>query len=221
MLPDAQPRDDPSWYEPIVWPSGRTVQLPPRSASLTVDMVTLMELRQTRRSFNREMDLQALGEFLWLACRSRSSRPSPFGPNQESRPHPSAGALHPIHVLLGRDGPLLTRYDPALHALVEVLGSEAGATEAIRAARSSLELDQGWVIALVAEPGKTGSKYEHPDSLVLRDAGVVLGYMSIVAEALGLAFCPLGITGEERLTQGLTTSAKELRGVGLAVVGKD
>lgn len=218
MVPDPKPRDVPQRYEPIAWPRGQRIQLPPRTAPLLVDVVTLMEQRQTRREFTRELSLEALGEFLWLACRSRSSRASQYGPKQESRPHPSAGALHPIHVLVARDGEALYRYDPAEHALMEIPGSKSCAVHALAAARASLELGQAGVLALVAEPGKTGSKYENPASLVWRDAGVVLGYMSVVAEALGLAFCPLGMTGERQLIEALP-GATDLRGVGLAVLG--
>jgi len=191
----------------------------PRSTALYVDLVELMEQRQTRRDFTGELSLEDLGDFLWLACRSRSSRPSEYGPNQESRPHPSAGALHPIHVLMASDATAIHRYDPVQHALFELPASAGNARHVIDAATSSLELVRGSVLALVAEPGKTGSKYEDPDSLVLRDAGVVLGYMSFIAEALGLAFCPLGITGSPGLTQGLP-AAGALRAVGLAVLGK-
>lgn len=218
-MPDARPRLLPQRYEPIQWPEGRRVQLMPRSAPLSVDLVELMEQRQTRRNFTREFSLEDLGDFLWLACRSRSSRPSVYGPNQESRPHPSAGALHPIHVFAALDERALYRYDPAAHTLVELPESADRAHRAIGAARASLELARGSVLALVAEPGKTGSKYEDPESLILRDAGVVLGYMSLVAEALGLAFCPLGITGSPELTQGLP-HADALHAVGLAVIGK-
>lgn len=219
MVPDARPRRQPQRYEPIRWPESRRVQLMPRSAPLSVDLVNLMEQRQTRRNFNQVLSLEDLGGFLWLACRSRTSRPSIYGPSQESRSHPSAGALHPIHVFAVLDQAAIHRYDPAQHALVELPGSAGSAHEAIVAARSSLELGRGWVLALIAEPGKTGSKYEDPESLVLRDAGVVLGYMSVVAEALGLAFCPLGITGSAELTQGLLY-ADAIRAVGLAVIGK-
>jgi SagB-type dehydrogenase family enzyme len=191
----------------------------PRSSALSVDLVELMEQRQTRRDFSQELSLEDLGDFLWLACRSRSSRPSEYGPNQESRPHPSAGALHPVHVLLASNAVAMLRYDPVQHALFELPASASNARQTIDAAKLSLDLGRGWVLALVAEPGKTGSKYEDPDSLVLRDAGVVLGYMSFVAEALGLAFCPLGITGNPGLTQGFP-SAEALRAVGLAVLGK-
>jgi len=218
VVPDPKPRGVPQRYEPIAWPSGQRIHLPPRTAPLLVDVVTLMEQRKTRREFTRELSLEALGEFLWLACRSRSSRASPYGPNQESRPHPSAGALHPIHVLVARDREGLYRYDHSEHALMEIPGSKPNAGHAITAARASLELGQGWVLALVAEPGKTGSKYENPETLVWRDAGVVLGYMSVVAEALGLPFCPLGITGSSEVTSGLPGATK-FHGAGLAVLG--
>lgn len=219
MVPDARPRTEPQRYEPIQWPEGRMVQLMPRSTVLSVDLVELMEQRQTRRDFTRELSIEDLGEFLWLACRSRSSRASIYGPDQESRPHPSAGALHPIHVLVVMDARAVLRYAPAQHALLELPASAENASYALDAARASLELGSGYVLALVAEPGKTGAKYEDPESLVLRDAGVVLGYMSFVAEALGLAFCPLGITGNPGLTQGLPAD-NALRAVGLAVLGK-
>ena len=191
----------------------------PRSSALSIDLVELMEQRQTRRDFSRELSLEELGDFLWLTCRSKSSRPSEYGPNQESRPPPSAGALHPIHVFWASDATAMLRYDPVQHALLELPSSTSNARYAIDVARSSLDLGCGSVLALVAEPGKTGSKYKNPDSLVLRDAGVVLGYMSFVAEALDLAFCPLGITGNPGLTQGFP-SAEALRSVGLAVLGK-
>lgn len=219
MVPDARPRPEPQPYEAVQWPSGRRLQLMPRSSELSVDLVGLMERRQTRRDFQRELSVGDLGDFLWLACRSRSSRPSAYGPDQESRPHPSAGALHPIHVLIVPDGLAMHRYDPVGHALVELPASGHGAGQAVEAAQASLELGKGCVVALVAEPGKTGSKYEDPDSLVLRDAGVVLGYMSVVAEALSLAFCPLGITGHPKVVADLPFAAA-LRAAGLAVLGK-
>lgn len=219
MVPDATPRKDPARYEPIQWPTGERVQLSPRPAALNIDLVNLLEQRQTRRIFSRELSIDEIGDFLWLVCRSRSVRPSIYGPCQESRPHPSAGAMHPVHVFIAPNALALHRYDSTEHALVELPASATGACHIQRAAKKSLELGMGHVLALVAEPGKTGAKYENPDSLVLRDAGVVLGYMSIVAEALGLAFCPLGITGHPDLTLELPFP-NALRAVGLAVIGK-
>ncbi|WP_169732561.1 hypothetical protein [Derxia gummosa] len=74
------------------------------------------------------------------------------------------------------------------------------------------------MLALIVEPGKTAAKYVNPESLVWRDAGVVLGYMSIVAEVLGLSFCPLGITAHAELTN-LFGPNECLFGAGLALLG--
>lgn len=203
-------------YEPYAWPDGPVTRLEPRTEPLQLDMVSLIEERQTRRAFGKRLDNAALGDYLWLACRNRSSRPSLFGYDQESRVYPSAGATHPIHVLLARETGPLQRYDPVAHALVALPGSDANAAASREAANSLVDLAHGTVIGIVAEPGKTAAKYKGHDSLVWRDAGVVLGYLSVIAEALQLPFCPLGITGQPYLTANLPNS-DALQAVGFAV----
>ncbi|SEM10533.1 hypothetical protein SAMN05518845_11692 [Variovorax sp. YR750] len=74
------------------------------------------------------------------------------------------------------------------------------------------------LLLLVAEPGKTAAKYFNSESLVWRDAGVLLGYLSLAAEALGLAFVPLGITGDP--WAGKLVDESGLAGVGAALVGR-
>lgn len=218
MQLDPIPRSQPVMYRPFVWPEGTALQLAPRNHALELDLVELLVLRQTRRDFKKPIEDARLGEFLWLACRNRSSRPSPFGSDQESRVYPSAGAMHPIHVLIARDGGCWMRYDPVTHMLVELPGSTDSVAAAREVAGHLIEVGRGLLVGFVAEPGKTAAKYENHETLVWRDAGVVLGYMSVVAEALGLAFCPLGITGRPYLTDYLPDTVS-LHGVGLAVVG--
>lgn len=217
---DPLPRARPARYEPVAWPAGERWQLAPRDQALELDMCVLLEQRQTRRAFKRSVERETLGEFLWLACRNRSSRPSAFGPNQESRVYPSAGAMHPIHVLFARDTGPWMRYDPVEHALVELPGSNDSAAAGRKAAEQLVEVDQGVLIGLVAEFGKTAAKYENHETLVWRDAGVALGYMSLIAEALHLNFCPLGITGQPFLTAYLA-NASALQAVGVAVLGQE
>ncbi|WP_308389820.1 nitroreductase family protein [Acidithiobacillus sp. AMEEHan] len=192
----------------------------PRNESLELDLVALLERRQTRRGFKKPIDDEKLGEFFWLSCRSRSSHSSPFGPDQESRVHPSAGALHPIHVLVSRSAGPWMRYDPVEHALIELPGSTNSAAAGRNAANRIFNLNQGVLLGLVAEPGKTEAKYDNHETLVWRDAGVLLGYMSLIAEALHLDFCPLGITGQTHLTDFLP-EASRLQAAGLAVLGAD
>lgn len=126
--------------------------------------------------------------------------------------------MHPIHVLVSRRDDPWERYDSVEHALVQILDSHENAAQIRRAAGELVEVEQGVLIALVAEPGKTAAKYENPESLVWRDAGVVLGYISIIAEALALPFCPLGITADKHLAN-LAPSPGRLHGAALAVLG--
>jgi hypothetical protein len=79
-------------------------------------------------------------------------------------------------------------------------------------------LNRGVLIALASEPGKTAAKYENPHSLVWRDAGTVLGYMSVVAEALGLTFCPLGLLGK-RFVSEMVAGDPRIQATGLAILG--
>ncbi|MBK8324065.1 MAG: nitroreductase family protein [Betaproteobacteria bacterium] len=159
-----------------------------------------------------------MGEFLWLACRNRSSRPSPFGVDQEFRVYPSAGAMHPIHVLVANEATPWMRYDPIQHSLIELPHSADCAAAGRNAVQRLVDLAQGVLIGLVAEPGRTAAKYEEHESLVWRDAGVVLGYMSIVAEALDLEFCPLGVSGWPHTT-GYLSNSSPLQAIGLAALG--
>jgi len=110
------------------------------------------------------------------------------------------------------------RHDPLTHELVEVHGSLRSMAAAWDSASELLDVGQGTLLALVAEPGRTAAKYEHHESLVWRDAGVVLGYMSLVAEALELPFCPLGVTGQASVRLDWMPAGK-LMAAGLAVLG--
>lgn len=218
MAREPRPRDMPAVYEPLVWPESQRIQLASCLQPAQVDLARVLECRESRRDFSQGLSDATLGEFLWLACRNRSSRPSPFGFEQESRVHPSAGGMHPIHTLIGWAGGNWMRYDPLAHALAEVPGSQGTVTTSRAAASEVVPVGQGVLLALVAEPGRTAAKYENHETLVWRDAGVVLGYMSIAAEALRMSFCPLGMTGQSCVLQGWA-NGDALWAVGLALLG--
>lgn len=214
---EPRPRATPGYYEPFKWPRGEVTRLEPAAAQFNVDIVQVLQERQSRRSLDA-LPLPELGALLWLTCRTHSLRLSEFGFDQEFRPYPSAGAMHPIHVVCQRSAEMpWERYEPLEHALVGVPGTEALAQSAREKAGNILPISEAVLVGLVAEPGKTAAKYECVESLVWRDAGVLLGYLSIVAETLGLGFCPLGMTGNSFLAP--VSTAGQLHGVGLAVIG--
>ncbi len=56
-----------------------------------------------------------------------------------------------------------------------------------------LEIGKGTVFWFVADLARVGAKYRNPESLVWRDSGALLATLGVVAEALSLNFCALGL----------------------------
>ncbi|WP_074416824.1 dehydrogenase [Kluyvera georgiana] len=212
------PRKQSQVYRPVEWPIEEVFFLPPPIEGRSLPPVNnVIESRRTRRSFGT-VDQQTLSEWLWLVAREMVSGHSDFGFPLTQRPTSSAGAIHPIHLVLSlsdSDGWWL--YLPDRHALAS-LSMEYQTRERIHhEILPVIDIQSGIVIRFIAEPGKTAAKYECADSLVWRDAGVLIGQMAIVAEALNCNFCPLGITGHEWCTN--LEQHERLAGVGLAVLG--
>lgn len=216
-LPEPKPRELAQAYRPFEWPTGVETVLPPPPGALAVDLARLALERQTRRAFDR-LPVEGLSGLLGLTCRAHSTTGSPYGFEQQFRAVISAGAIHPIHVLVQRDRwRPWERYDPLKHSLCEVSDSTESATAARSQADSIVHSGHCTLLALVAEPGKTNAKYTDPETLIWRDAGVLIGALSWVAEAQGLSLCPLGVTGTEQVRQ--LGPQGTLFGVGMLLVG--
>ena len=203
-------------YTPLVWPTGALVPLPPPSEAATRSFGEAAVGRRTRRSFSA-LEAGQLSALLSLTCRVQQVGDTTLGFPLTRRPAPSAGAIHPIHlILLGPGTSAWQRYDPFRHALVNVLTS-VDAQRVRRAMEEVLAAPGATLLLLAAEGGMTAAKYDHPWSLVWRDAGILLGWLSMAAEALDLSFCPLGVTGDPWTSQLLDQPG--LMGVGAAFVG--
>lgn len=182
-------RDAPHPYARMAWPDGPAIQLP---------VAPPLKGWAPRRS-ERALDppnLSQLGAVLWHTARCQATLPGFDGATLQQRPVPSAGAIHPIHLWCewpDRRG--WARYDPATHTLVG-LPDAWGLAQVREMARAFLGNSNGLLLACVAEPGLTHMKYQHADSLVWRDAGIVQGALSLVAPALGLGTCLLGLTAQ-------------------------
>lgn len=204
-------------YNLFQWETGQLQKLAVASARSSHAIFEILRERRTTRQFGR-LDDTALSDFFWHACRSLEAWPSEMGFDLEHRAAPSAGAIHPIHVVINRPGD--TRwwlYEPHGHFLVELPTATSRLSGLLSHSQVVLEAPDAVRLLFLAEPGKTLAKYSDGYSLVWRDAGALLGVMALVAQGLDLSFCPLGITGEPWAS----TLAKqgELVGVGLALLG--
>lgn len=210
--PWAEPRE----YRPVSWPEGMKVTLPKRICNVAKTYAQIAERRRTRYSF-RSLSKEMLGDLLGLTLRIQQVGNDKLGFPLTWRPAPSAGAIHPIHLVaqLGK-GECWYRYEAGQHVLIE-LPSAIDANLVRGALNELLPSGDAAMLLFVAEPGKTFAKYANGCSLVWRDAGVLLGYFSVAAEALGLNFSPLGVTGEPWASQ--LVEEPGLVGVGAAFVG--
>lgn len=216
-LGNPTPRPSPLPYIPFEWPTGTTTQLSPPGVLELPNLVEVFNSRRSKRSFGL-VDEKQLSNLLWLCCRIQGNIRADLGFPLSLRPCPSAGSIHPIHVVISLpEKPGWMRYDPLEHALVTLPDSYATSATARLNADSIVPSEAGVVLMFAAEPGKTFSKYADANSLVWRDAGVLLGYFSLAAHALRLSFCPLGVTGEP--WAGQLDKQGRLVGVGLAIVG--
>lgn len=217
-LGNPSPRRKPLMYQPVSWPTGDLIFLPqPRAINSLPPLDTVIESRRTQRDFGR-LPQTVFSKWLWMVGREMAEGHSDLGFPLTRRPVPSAGAIHPVHLVFSlpeANGWYL--YSPEKHALASLIAPVA-TREQIRTELSPvLDIQEGVAIRLIAEPGKTAAKYENADSLIWRDAGVLLGQMALVAEALAFNFCPLGTTGHEWCAQ--LELESRLVGVGLAVLG--
>lgn len=213
---DPRPRATPRPYNPVRWPVGEVVALEPGAAPHVIDLAAVLSKRRSHQSGGAPT-IEALGRLFWHTMRTLESAPSPYGFYQERRPVPSAGALHPIHVLLQEARRSdWARYDARRHCLERLLddgGALTGLSDFTREAAGAVE---GALLAFVAEPGRTAAKYEEGETLVWRDAGVLQGTLCAVAQAVGLRVCLLGPTGDPWVSR--LANAGQLQGVGLAHV---
>jgi hypothetical protein len=94
----------------------------------------------------------------------------------------------------GPDG--LNLYDPLAHALasVEVVNNDE-LFSLDRQVAAAAPTARGTIVILVANTNRAEAAYEGSESLVWRDAGCLMMTLHLVAEYLGLAFCPVGVLG--------------------------
>lgn len=208
-----KPRREAVPYMPYDWVASNSRSLPSPYPFDETPLVATMLGRRTRRVFGTLSDVH-LSKFLWLTSHSESA---PDG-RISLRTTPSAGAIHPIHVILSNfHEESWWRYVPSEHTLDEISLPPHGFDDLKSAMNEIVPFGEATALLLVAEPGKTASKYESSESLVWRDVGVLLGFQSIAAEGLGLSYCPLGMTGDPWIAR--LDPERKLVGVGAAFLG--
>lgn len=217
-LGNPAPLDEPHVYEPFRWIEDDGRPLARIDAVPFGDFFHLTQARRSCRTFRGAITESDLGALLFLSAYAGKRASSALGFDLLLTPAPSAGAIHGVHLLVQpSETSGLFRYDRVRHRLLGLNDSSTVAAQARKLASQTVPLGPAALLFLVAEPGRYSAKYENSASLVWRDAGVLLGYLALAAESLGMGFCPLGLTGN--LVADALDSHSKLAGVGMAVLG--
>ena len=203
-------------YRPLEWPAGVSIRLATAELGDGGGLADVVATRRSSREFG-PLSLEAIGPLLSLTCGVHRIGHSQLGFPISQRTVPSAGAIHPIHIVVNLAGsPKWHRYAPFEHELIAIPTKVSAGT--VRAAMNEvLPGDSAALLLFVAEPSMTAAKYADPASLVWRDAGVLQGYLTLAAESLRLNCSLLGVTGEPWCSSLVEQGG--LHGVGAAYVG--
>jgi SagB-type dehydrogenase family enzyme len=199
--------------------SAKYLSIPKRLAERPKTFFDILEHRRTRRSFAilRERDLSTL---LWGVAKAHVVECDSNGLRWQHRNVPSAGGQHPIDIIVvppDADGSAAV-YDPIGHALKRLKDSAGVVTRFRSELAEIVEPGAGTILWLVADYDHTAAQYDHPESLVWRDAGILLAAIHFVAEALDLNCCAYGINGDAWVAR--VTGNPRLGGMGGCVIGR-
>ena len=181
-------------HEEFEYVTSTSIALPAPSAPLPAQQ-DFLRTRRTCREFG-PISVVDLAPFLWHAAHTCDWVLGAYGA-VELRPAPSAGARHPIDILIvdTRHAQAFV-YRPPLHGLDEIRTEPTALRDLAAAARTVLDVGDGLLVWLVAQPARTLAKYEHGEAFVLLDAGSLVATLSFTAHATGLAYSALGLSGE-------------------------
>ena len=193
------------------------IDLPHKFVCPTVDFFDLLEMRKSCREFSA-LSIQDISTLFWFSSRQVGTFKGL--PNRVKTPIPTAGALASVRTIILRPSEKAWLYDPIDHT-VFVLSSPSITCDKIRkSANEFFDIGNGSLLLFFALRPFISEYYESPTSLVLREAGVLLGTFSLIAEAFDFSFCPLGTTAENWLYDLLGSSEQIIIPAGAAVIGR-
>lgn len=236
--PGPRPRSTELPYVEFAYPCAEELVRLPLPDPPAVDCFDALRARRTSRTF-APMSVAALSTLLWFTARTleTESEPRIHRPRWEHRVTPSAGGRHPVDILISRAGNQwpehysrraaareLWLYDALEHTLRRITPRDNTAARRLNDLPAKLlagasGVRDATVLWHAAQFARTHAAYEDADSLIWRDVGCLVGMTTVVAAALGLNCCPLGVTGEPHLSAAVGASAGEVVGAGGCVIG--
>lgn len=213
------PKTHPHSFVPYVYPMISKKILTRNFVRRELNFLDVLLSRRSSKEF-APISIRKLSELLFLSCKVRVIQKDNSGYLTSKRSAPSAGARHPIDVLISLPTTLNKRtldyYNPVEHSLNELSLSNSLLHNFFIEVNQNIRIRNACVIWFSIQTGKTTSKYENAESLYWRDAGALLYCIQIVACYLNLKSCPLGTLATNSF-KGLLNSNSLLPGGGILI----
>jgi SagB-type dehydrogenase family enzyme len=164
----------------------------------------VLDKRRSARTFHK-LSLDEIGNVLWLSAKVKDISVQENGYILTHRPSASAGARHPIDVLVL--SPVLDNsescyyYNPFEHSLNKLRNTDGIIDHFLNHINSVFQTNDGTIIWFVAHSIRTAAKYENPLSLIWRDAGALIHSVQLACTVSNINSCPVGTLGEPFISQ--------------------
>lgn len=198
------------------WAKTKSEKLPRKFICPQADIFTLLESRRSTREFTR-LGKQYLSSLLWFSQRQIARIP-----NTENRiftPSPTFGALAAVRTLVLPFEGMPWVYNRASHS-ADYVDIDPNAEDAIRQKASEyFNIGEGCLLLFFAVREFVDCYYENSESLVLREAGLLMGNLTLLSEAFDLACCMIGAEAGDWIAALLDCSEQAVIPAGCIVIG--
>lgn len=216
------PKENPEVFCSDIYLVTNKKELPENQQPIDSDFFTVLKRRRSSNKIGRLTD-QDLSNVLSHAVRPVSLAASQDGYYTSLRPSPSAGARHPIDILIINPNAVETDdkiqlYNPLDHSLNSIEIDSHELKKFIDHVNKNKQIQDSTLIWFSIQKGKTSSKYHNPESLFWRDCGALLMCLQLVATAFNLKTCPIGTLGLPHFNR--IVNSNEIQSGGGILIGK-
>lgn len=176
--------------------------------------------RKSVRTF-QSVSLETISEILWTCAKVKSLSISNSNYILTHRPTASAGARHPIDILIYSSALAsqdLFYYNPFDHSLNQLIFDHKLLDSFLIHVNQMMGNKIETAFWFVAHFSRTEAKYTNAQSLVWRDAGALINAIQLASIALNIGSCPLGTLGEPYISK-LLGKRNNIYGVGGILLG--
>jgi SagB-type dehydrogenase family enzyme len=197
------------------------IKLSPVVSPLETHFGQVILNRRSLRKF-QPITLQQISDLLWHTAKVKSLQVQKNGYILTHRGAPSAGARHPIDLLvynpelLGDDH--FYYYNPFDHSLNRLANNHTKTAPLIEHINQIVPIKDGTLIWFIAHAQRTSAKYKNAASLVWRDAGALINSIQLTCSALNINSCPIGSLGEPYISD-FFGAKEEIFGTGGLIIG--